>query len=107
MGPHPIFESDFDCLTETSKKNIMADSKLKVEKQHDLGVLEEDDEFEEFPAEDWKQVNDDEKVDEVWEENWEDDNIEDDFSIQLRAELEAKGHKLEQLVVPKSEQAEN
>ena len=36
----------------------MADSKLKVEKQHDLGVLEEDDEFEEFPAEDWKQVND-------------------------------------------------
>ena len=75
----------------------MADSKLKVEKQHDLGVLEEDDEFEEFPAEDWKQVNDgkivffrtvvnfasDEKVDEVWEENWEDDNIEDDFSIQV------------------------
>lgn len=36
----------------------MSDSKLKVEKQHDLGVLEEDDEFEEFPAEDWKQVND-------------------------------------------------
>ena len=34
----------------------MSDS--KVEKQHDLGVLEEDDEFEEFPAEDWKQVND-------------------------------------------------
>ena len=26
----------------------------KTEKQHDLGVLEEDDEFEEFPAEDWK-----------------------------------------------------
>ena len=55
----------------------MSDSKLKVEKQHDLGVLEEDDEFEEFPAEDWKQVNDgrppffsiihflDDKVDEV------------------------------------------
>ena len=73
----------------------MSDSKLKVEKQHDLGVLEEDDEFEEFPAEDWKQVNDgrspffsiihflDDKVDEVWEENWEDDNIEDDFSIQV------------------------
>ena len=36
----------------------LSDSKLKVEKQHDLGVLEEDDEFEEFPAEDWKQVND-------------------------------------------------
>ena len=31
----------------------------KTEKQHDLGVLEEDDEFEEFPAEDWK----------VWDRN--------------------------------------
>ena len=63
----------------------------KTEKQHDLGVLEEDDEFEEFPAEDWKAVNEDDKGDQVWEENWEDDNIEDDFSIQLRAELEKKG----------------
>uniref|UniRef100_A0A2K6L8L4 26S proteasome complex subunit SEM1 n=2 Tax=Rhinopithecus TaxID=542827 RepID=A0A2K6L8L4_RHIBE len=40
----------------------------------DLGLLEEDDEFEEFPAEDW--------------DNWDDDNVEDDFSNQLRAELE-------------------
>ena len=43
----------------------------KTEKQHDLGVLEEDDEFEEFPAEDWKAVGDEDKGDEVWEENWE------------------------------------
>ena len=33
---------------------------------------------------------DDDKGDEVWEENWEDDNIEDDFTLQLRAELEKK-----------------
>uniref|UniRef100_A0A2K6L8P3 26S proteasome complex subunit SEM1 n=2 Tax=Rhinopithecus TaxID=542827 RepID=A0A2K6L8P3_RHIBE len=47
----------------------------------DLGLLEEDDEFEEFPAEDW--------------DNWDDDNVEDDFSNQLRAELEKHGYKME------------
>ena len=30
----------------------------KTEKAVDLGILEEDDEFEEFPAEDWKEVTD-------------------------------------------------
>ena len=44
--------------------------------------------------------------DDVWEENWEDDNIEDDFSLQLRAELEKKGHKLEPLVQTKTEPKE-
>ena len=29
----------------------------KTEKAVDLGILEEDDEFEEFPAEDWKEIN--------------------------------------------------
>merc|ERR1712110_911421 len=100
MGTHPIFESDFDCLTDLRTKLVMAD---KTEKQHDLGVLEEDDEFEEFPAEDWKAVSEGDKGDDVWEENWEDDNIEDDFSMQLRAELEKKGHKLEPLVQTKTE----
>jgi len=64
-----------------------------------LGVLEEDDEFEEFPVQDW----DDSEADlshllsgsntprtaqeAFWEENWDDDDIEDDFSKQLREEL--------------------
>jgi len=26
----------------------------------------------------------------VWEDNWDDDNVEDDFSQQLKAELERK-----------------
>ena len=30
----------------------------KTEKAVDLGILEEDDEFEEFPAEDWKEITD-------------------------------------------------
>ncbi|XP_078451413.1 26S proteasome complex subunit SEM1 isoform X2 [Lampetra planeri] len=83
----------------------MADKKPAV----DLGVLEEDDEFEEFPAEDWTGLDEDEDT-HVWEDNWDDDNVEDDFSNQLRqgllkpqsvqtplhtAELEKYGHKME------------
>ncbi|KAF9565207.1 hypothetical protein CPC08DRAFT_734103 [Agrocybe pediades] len=75
----------------------------KVESQPHLGVLEEDDEFEEFPVADW----DDSKTDlahlggaapgsaksggdKLWEDNWDDDDIEDDFSVQLRNELAKK-----------------
>ncbi|XP_011291779.1 probable 26S proteasome complex subunit sem1 [Musca domestica] len=54
----------------------------------DLGLLEEDDEFEEFPAEDFNAVNEDEDEVNVWEDNWDDDNVEDDFSVQLKAHLE-------------------
>ncbi|KAE8596297.1 hypothetical protein XENTR_v10016043 [Xenopus tropicalis] len=60
----------------------------------DLGLLEEDDEFEEFPAEDWTGLDEDEDT-HVWEDNWDDDNVEDDFSNQLRAELEKHGYKME------------
>ncbi|KAJ4928575.1 hypothetical protein JOQ06_016366, partial [Pogonophryne albipinna] len=57
----------------------MSDKKQTV----DLGLLEEDDEFEEFPAEDWTGLEEDEDA-HVWEDNWDDDNVEDDFSNQLR-----------------------
>ncbi|NP_001078914.1 26S proteasome complex subunit SEM1 [Xenopus laevis] len=60
----------------------------------DLGLLEEDDEFEEFPTEDWTGFDEDEDT-HVWEDNWDDDNVEDDFSNQLRAELEKHGYKME------------
>ncbi|KAG8688597.1 hypothetical protein FRC09_012830 [Ceratobasidium sp. 395] len=63
-----------------------------------LGVLEEDDEFEEFPAQDWEDRDTDianltnpassgaskNVVDNLWEDNWDDDDVEDDFSKQLR-----------------------
>ncbi|XP_062519382.1 26S proteasome complex subunit SEM1-like [Corticium candelabrum] len=57
----------------------------------DLGLLEEDDEFEEFPIEDWMATDEDPGDAHVWEDNWDDDNVEDDFSQQLRAELEKNG----------------
>nr|XP_005299919.1 26S proteasome complex subunit SEM1 isoform X1 [Chrysemys picta bellii] len=61
----------------------MAEKKPPV----DLGLLEEDDEFEEFPAEDWAGLDEDEDA-HVWEDNWDDDNVEDDFSNQLRLQSE-------------------
>ncbi|GAB1606696.1 26S proteasome complex subunit SEM1 [Argonauta hians] len=61
----------------------------------DLGILEEDDEFEEFPAEDWNGAEEEKNDINVWEDNWDDDNIEDDFSKQLRAQLELQGKTLE------------
>ncbi|XP_021950907.1 26S proteasome complex subunit SEM1 [Folsomia candida] len=57
----------------------------------DLGLLEEDDEFEEFPSDDYNKNGEDEEEVKVWEDNWDDDNIEDDFSCQLKAELEKQG----------------
>ncbi|CAM1292919.1 Uncharacterised protein g586 [Pycnogonum litorale] len=70
----------------------MTEQSKKTEKI-DLGLLEEDDEFEEFPAEEWSGHVEDEQDVNVWEDNWDDDNIEDDFSMQLRNELEKQGHK--------------
>ncbi|CAF1089918.1 unnamed protein product [Brachionus calyciflorus] len=63
----------------------------------ELGLLEEDDEFEEFEAEDWNESEKEpeEKETNLWEDNWDDDNVEDDFTAQLRNELEKRGQKLE------------
>jgi 26 proteasome complex subunit DSS1 len=53
----------------------------------ELGLLEEDDEFEEFEVEDWNDIDkdgDNEQEVNLWEDNWDDDIIEDDFTMQLR-----------------------
>ena len=63
-------------------------SKDNETKQNDLGSLEEDDEFEEFPADEWD--NEEQEPDIFWEERWDDDNIEEDFSLQLKEALKPK-----------------
>ncbi|OQO04931.1 hypothetical protein B0A48_07949 [Cryoendolithus antarcticus] len=53
--------------------------------------LEEDDEFEDFPVEDWakeEEVGAQAASTHLWEESWDDDDTSDDFSVQLKAELE-------------------
>nr|XP_006114559.1 26S proteasome complex subunit SEM1 [Pelodiscus sinensis] len=47
-----------------------------------------------FQVQDWAGLDEDEDA-HVWEDNWDDDNVEDDFSNQLRAELEKHGYKME------------
>ncbi|KAI0051340.1 hypothetical protein FA95DRAFT_1554689 [Auriscalpium vulgare] len=72
--------------------------------QPHLGVLEEDDEFEEFTVQDWDDTKTDlahlggaapgaakSAGDKLWEDNWDDDDIEDEFSVQLRNELAKTG----------------
>ncbi|GAA5878784.1 hypothetical protein JCM5296_003415 [Sporobolomyces johnsonii] len=67
--------------------------------------LHEDDEFEEFPVEDWDTKDTyaaslsktsvtvaaggepTKALDMLWEDNWDDDDVSDDFSVQLRGEL--------------------
>lgn len=43
----------------------------------------------------WDTKQEDQTDVNVWEDNWDDDAIEDDFSIQLRSELENQGMKME------------
>lgn len=99
----------------------MADKDKDKNNQLNLGCLEEDDEFEEFPVEglyqnrqihhessllrlayieliskfsflplEWADGKENEDEVNVWEDNWDDDNVEDDFNNQLRAQLESQ-----------------
>ncbi|KAJ3571097.1 hypothetical protein NP233_g3976 [Leucocoprinus birnbaumii] len=96
----------------------MADTK-EQRPDNTLGVLEEDDEFEEFAVADW----DDSKTDlahlggaapgaaksggdKLWEDNWDDDDIEEEFSVQLRSELEKTKKAKEAAVDPCNEESQ-
>ncbi|KAJ7531486.1 hypothetical protein O6H91_14G045700 [Diphasiastrum complanatum] len=53
-----------------------------------LDVFEDDDEFEEFENEAWDDKEEETDALQQWEDDWDDDDVTDDFSQQLRAELE-------------------
>ena len=70
-------------------------SKVKVlDKEQQVKIFEDDDEFEEFPADDWEksEENGQSTNKNAWQENWDDDDIEDDFSQKLKEILRTKGH---------------
>ncbi|KYK54427.1 DSS1/SEM1 family protein [Drechmeria coniospora] len=64
-----------------------------AEQKPTSSALGEDDEFEDFPVDDWpdeqtegaQHGGDDAKH--LWEESWDDDDTNDDFSAQLKEEL--------------------
>ncbi|KAL8698184.1 MAG: hypothetical protein Q9224_001968 [Gallowayella concinna] len=68
-------------------------SKTLKDEQKPAAALEEDDEFEDFPVEDWPAEDQEVPAGEggsthLWEENWDDDDTSEDFSKQLKAELD-------------------
>ena len=60
----------------------------------DIALLEEDDEFEEFPSDEWDENCEDDDDINVWEDKWDDDNVEDDISNPLRSEHANQGIKM-------------
>ncbi|KAJ9076391.1 26S proteasome complex subunit SEM1 [Entomophthora muscae] len=78
-------------ITEKNDKNIKGDGSGKPLPEGanaiatQLGNLEEDDEFEDFPTQEWKEEANEESA-ERWDDNWDDDDVEIDFSVQLREE---------------------
>ncbi|KAJ3374051.1 hypothetical protein GGF31_008267 [Allomyces arbusculus] len=60
-----------------------------------LGILEEDDEFEDFPVEEWDEDAKAKAEVHAWEDNWDDDDATDDFAKQLRAEFQKLGDQMQ------------
>jgi 26 proteasome complex subunit DSS1 len=67
-------------------------TETKEEQKPAAAVVGEDDEFEDFPADDWEQeeteaAGESGTTKHLWEESWDDDDTSDDFSTQLKEEL--------------------
>ncbi|KAI6656782.1 hypothetical protein LOD99_16085 [Oopsacas minuta] len=63
---------------------------------NDIGLIEDDDEFDEFPSENWDQRGIDQEDDQLWQNEWDANEPQDSFFSQLRAQLENMGHKISQ-----------
>ncbi|EUB61335.1 hypothetical protein EGR_03821 [Echinococcus granulosus] len=76
-------------MAENSKEE---NSSNKAKPVVDLGILEADDDFEEFPADGCAtgSCEDNGEVS-LWEDNWDDDIVEEEFSTLLRAEFQKLG----------------
>ena len=61
----------------------------KAPPENPADVLEEDDEFEEFEYQDWDVDGQDPEDPTMWQDGWDDDAEDDNFTAQLRAELDA------------------
>ncbi|XP_031111233.1 protein DELETION OF SUV3 SUPPRESSOR 1(I)-like [Ipomoea triloba] len=59
-----------------------------------MDLFEDDDEFEEFEIDqEWEDKEEGKEVTQQWEDDWDDDDVNDDFSLQLRKELECNTEK--------------
>ncbi|KAL8761144.1 MAG: hypothetical protein Q9184_002698 [Pyrenodesmia sp. 2 TL-2023] len=77
-------------ITKAVTSDDPSTNPLKEQQQKPAAALEEDDEFEDFPIEDWPA--EDQEVPpgseggttHLWEESWDDDDTSEDFSKQLK-----------------------
>ena len=76
---------------ETKEKSSTNKDETGKEKKIDITSLEEDDEFEEFPVEEWSQDDLDTEDKRLWEEHWDDDVVETPLIEQLKQELNKSG----------------
>jgi 26 proteasome complex subunit DSS1 len=79
--------------SEKSAKENQANPKDKNVNQNvqiKLGLFEEDDYFEEFEDEEWNEGHVKEDIDlKQWQEEWEDEEINDQFEVVMKREIEA------------------
>jgi len=73
----------------TSKATASDKSADATKEVKPAAALEEDDEFEDFPVENWTPEETEVPGDNthLWEESWDDDDTSEDFSAQLKEEL--------------------
>ncbi|KAK5055129.1 26S proteasome complex subunit [Exophiala bonariae] len=76
-------------LQPGQKSEVDAGQTSKTATAQQPVLLEEDDEFEDFPVEDWSQEDTEVPggTTHLWEESWDDDDENEDFSKQLKEEL--------------------
>lgn len=71
-------------MSEEVNKNIKNEKNVKKQ------ILNDDDEFEDFPVDSWpsnETINETNLVNSLWVENWDDIDVEDDFINKLKSEL--------------------
>jgi 26 proteasome complex subunit DSS1 len=81
QGSNPAAKHDKATVSDSksTEQPLNADNKKPA-------VLEEDDEFEDFPVEDWtaEETQIPNGNAHLWEESWDDDDTNEDFAVQLR-----------------------
>lgn len=80
--PNPTSKHAASNVPNSSKDSTTQSADAKKQP----AVLEEDDEFEDFPVEDWAEEETQIPSGDahLWEESWDDDDTNEDFAVQLR-----------------------
>ncbi|KAG9451725.1 hypothetical protein H6P81_004629 [Aristolochia fimbriata] len=78
----------------STESTVMAAEPKAPTEEAKMDLFEDDDEFEEFEiGEEWDDKEEGSEAMQQWEDDWDDDDVNDDFSVQLRRELEISPEK--------------